>query len=209
MASSTTPPSVGLCTAPGENRQALANALLAWGYHVVCPDNPVRWAADSPSSSGATAVIVDAGARDFRATVHRLRRAAPQVIVIAVVGSDRVDDAVQAIRCGATAATWESTPAHVAVRLVADAMAGRATLPVEVVSVLAGGRAVRDFLGLEADDIDLLELVAEGLPMQTIARRLHLSERTAYRRWQGVLAKLGAQSREQALVVAERFGLLR
>ena len=55
---------------------------------------------------------------------------------------------------------------------------------------------------------EVLSLMAEGLPNKTIALRLDISEHTVKFHVNGILGKLGAQSRTEAAVLATRLGLL-
>jgi DNA-binding NarL/FixJ family response regulator len=61
---------------------------------------------------------------------------------------------------------------------------------------------------LEREDIDLLALFAEGLPLDTIARRLELSDRTIRRRLRSICDRLGFATPIQAVVWAARRGLV-
>ncbi|KAA9157444.1 HTH domain-containing protein [Amycolatopsis acidicola] len=61
---------------------------------------------------------------------------------------------------------------------------------------------------LEQEDIALLELLAEGLPLDAIARRLALSDRTVRRRLRAICDRLGLGAPIQAVVWAARRGLL-
>lgn len=57
-------------------------------------------------------------------------------------------------------------------------------------------------------ELEVLQLLAEGLPNKTIADRLHISEHTVKFHVNALLGKLGAQSRTEAVVRATRLGLL-
>ena len=57
-------------------------------------------------------------------------------------------------------------------------------------------------------ELEVLGLVAEGLPNKAIARRLGISEHTVKFHVNAVLGKLGAQSRTEAVVRATRLGLI-
>jgi two-component system, NarL family, nitrate/nitrite response regulator NarL len=57
-------------------------------------------------------------------------------------------------------------------------------------------------------ELEVLELVAEGLSNKLIAVRLEISEHTAKFHVNTILNKLGAQSRTEAVVRAARLGLL-
>jgi DNA-binding NarL/FixJ family response regulator len=62
--------------------------------------------------------------------------------------------------------------------------------------------------GLTARELEVLALVAEGLPNKLIAHRLGISDHTVKFHVNAVLAKLGAQSRTEAVVRAARRGML-
>jgi two-component system, NarL family, nitrate/nitrite response regulator NarL len=57
-------------------------------------------------------------------------------------------------------------------------------------------------------ELEVLQLVAEGLPNKTIADRLHISEHTVKFHINALMGKLGAQSRTEAVVRATRLGWL-
>lgn len=57
-------------------------------------------------------------------------------------------------------------------------------------------------------ELEVLQLLAEGLPNKTIADRLHISEHTVKFHVNALFGKLGAQSRTEAVVRATRLGLL-
>jgi DNA-binding NarL/FixJ family response regulator len=57
-------------------------------------------------------------------------------------------------------------------------------------------------------EIDVLKLMAEGLPNKSIASRLGISEHTVKFHVNAILGKLGVQSRTEAVVQATRLGLV-
>jgi DNA-binding NarL/FixJ family response regulator len=57
-------------------------------------------------------------------------------------------------------------------------------------------------------ELDVLRLLAEGLPNKAIALRLHISDHTVKFHINAILGKLHAQSRTEAVVRATRSGLL-
>ena len=67
---------------------------------------------------------------------------------------------------------------------------------------------VAERASLTRDDIEVLTLLAEGLPISTIGRRLHLSERSIRRRLRMICDRLGCRSTIQAVVWAARRGLV-
>jgi DNA-binding NarL/FixJ family response regulator len=61
---------------------------------------------------------------------------------------------------------------------------------------------------LEEEDLRLLRLLATGVPLETVARRYGLSERTVRRRIRAICDRLGVTAPIQAVVWAARRGLL-
>jgi DNA-binding NarL/FixJ family response regulator len=57
-------------------------------------------------------------------------------------------------------------------------------------------------------ELEVLQLLAEGLPNKAIARRLDISDHTVKFHVNAILSKLGAQSRTDAVVRATRLGLI-
>ena len=61
---------------------------------------------------------------------------------------------------------------------------------------------------LNREDVELLSLIARGLPLDAVARRLNTSERTVRRRVRSICDRLGCTSSIQAVVWAARQGLV-
>jgi DNA-binding NarL/FixJ family response regulator len=61
---------------------------------------------------------------------------------------------------------------------------------------------------LTARELQVLQLVAQGLPNKGIARRLGISENTAKFHVASLCGKLGASSRTEAVTIAARRGLI-
>jgi two-component system nitrate/nitrite response regulator NarL len=57
-------------------------------------------------------------------------------------------------------------------------------------------------------ELEVLQLLAEGLPNKVIAQRLSISEHTVKFHVNAIFGKLGAQSRTEAVVRASRLGLI-
>jgi DNA-binding NarL/FixJ family response regulator len=61
---------------------------------------------------------------------------------------------------------------------------------------------------LSRQDVELLKLLARGLPLDAVARRMNTSERTVRRRMKAICDRLGFTSSIQAVVWAARQGLV-
>jgi len=61
---------------------------------------------------------------------------------------------------------------------------------------------------LSLQDVELLRLLAGGLPLDAVARRMGKSERTVRRRVRGICDQLGLGTSIQAVAWAARRGLV-
>lgn len=61
---------------------------------------------------------------------------------------------------------------------------------------------------LEAEELELLRLLAEGQLVEAVAKRTNTSERTVRRRYRAICDRLGVQTPIQAVVWAVRRGLV-
>ncbi|HTR24773.1 MAG TPA: response regulator transcription factor [Terriglobales bacterium] len=66
----------------------------------------------------------------------------------------------------------------------------------------------REELGITPRELDILELIAEGLSNREIAEKLFVSENTVKTHSSRVFDKLGAKRRTQAVQLGKEFGLL-
>ncbi|HEY6788529.1 MAG TPA: LuxR C-terminal-related transcriptional regulator [Trebonia sp.] len=61
---------------------------------------------------------------------------------------------------------------------------------------------------LSRQDVELLVLLADGLPLDAVARRVNASERTVRRRVRAICDRLGLSSTIQVVAWAARQGLV-
>jgi len=66
----------------------------------------------------------------------------------------------------------------------------------------------RDDLGITRRELEVLELIAEGMSNREIAEKLYVSENTVKTHSSRVFDKLGAKRRTQAVQFGKEFGLL-
>jgi two-component system, NarL family, response regulator LiaR len=89
----------------------------------------------------------------------------------------------------------------------------RQTIVVKEVTVPAGGPFVlderkREDLHITRRELEILELIAQGLSNREIAEKLFVSENTVKTHSSRVFDKLGARRRTQAVQLGKEFGLL-
>lgn len=138
----------------------------------------------------------------------------PDVRVIVLTMSEDHENVVTALRDGARGYLVKGAgpdQVELAIRAVAaDDVVLNAELA-QALSQVAHARArttvSRPFPDLTRREHDVLELIAEGLDNQSIARRLVLNPKTVRNHITNVLAKLHAADRSQAIVLARRAGL--
>jgi len=89
----------------------------------------------------------------------------------------------------------------------------RKTVVVKEVSIPAGGPFIpderkREDLNITRRELEILELIAQGLSNREIAEKLFVSENTVKTHSSRVFDKLGARRRTQAVQRGKEFGLL-
>jgi ATP/maltotriose-dependent transcriptional regulator MalT len=81
--------------------------------------------------------------------------------------------------------------------------------PVVASDTFAADEKRRDDLGITPRELEILELIAQGLSNREIAEKLYVSENTVKTHSSRVFDKLGAKRRTQAVLLGKEFGLLR
>jgi DNA-binding NarL/FixJ family response regulator len=159
---------------------------------------------------GATRVDVVVVALDADATRDLVNELADEAAVIALATEDA--DAMAALRAGARAVLMcPADGAEIAAAIQAVA-AGLSALPASLLDdmVRPGSvdSAAANTEALTPRELEALELIAAGASNKLIARRLGISVHTAKFHVAGVLEKLGAHSRAEAVAIAARLGLV-
>lgn len=180
-------------------------ACVAAGYAVDEPEDLVRWASDP----GRGAIL---NLHDKRAAsaLERLREAG--VVVVGVLAEHTVAACRQALTDGAVSLLPRSAGPEAVVAVLADALAGRATLPVPLVRSLGAEQRRRGLAEnpgrVTAQELTLLRLMAQGSTVTFIAREQGIAERTVYRRLAQLYLRLGVRGRIEAIARAFQWGLL-
>ncbi|MGE5602962.1 MAG: LuxR C-terminal-related transcriptional regulator [Nitrososphaerales archaeon] len=163
------------------------------------------------------AVLWDTGWKPETA-LAQMAEAPKSAPIIALVGDEAV--AIQAWAAGAQGLLSRAAPPE---RISAALAAGARDLSVvdaDYRGAIAGHEApppaLPRFPGEESPlveeltprELEVLRLLAEGLPNKTIAQRLDISEHTVKFHVNALLGKLGVGSRTEAVVRATRLGLI-
>ena len=149
--------------------------------------------------------------------IKEMRDASPHAMALVLTAySDRANIA-RAVESGAAGVLHKSAGMGEVMEAVRRLRAGETLLPLEeIVKLLrfAGSRREQEHEARQAiarltpREKEVLSAVAEGLNGKEIAERLHISLRTERNHMASILAKLGANSRLQALVFALRHGVV-
>jgi two-component system nitrate/nitrite response regulator NarL len=158
--------------------------------------------ASAAVGAGALAVVVDGDGMDART---RTRIRASELPVLALVGSG--DEALEALGAGAQGALGRDGDASRLVAALRAAARGLVAVDERFSSALFRERPQPPPAeSLTARELEVLQLLAEGLANKVIAQRLSISDHTAKFHVNAILAKLGADSRTEAVVRAARLG---
>ena len=130
---------------------------------------------------------------------------APRVLVVTTYDTDA--DAVRAIEAGATGYLLKDAPPEALAAAVRTAAAGRGALAPSIADRLME-RVRSPAAALSRREIEVLELVAEGLSNSETGRRLHIGEATVKSHLVHIFTKLGVESRTAAVAAARSRGLI-
>ena len=194
-------------------RQGLAAFLgLAEDLSLVGEAGDVEGAAEMARGLRPDVVLLDLvlpGARGAGA-VEAIREASPDARVLVLTSfaePERVLGALAAGAAGYLAKTVAPEDLLAAVRQVAG---GRSVLDDAALKAASrrGDRRLPTGEALTGREMEVLALISEGCDNQEISRHLAIAEKTVKVHVGRIYAKLGAQSRAQALVLAARLGLV-
>jgi DNA-binding NarL/FixJ family response regulator len=76
-----------------------------------------------------------------------------------------------------------------------------------VIAAAAAAPPPAALAALDSRDLEILELLAQGLPTGQVAARLFLAPKTIRNRVSDMLAKLGVATREEAIALGRAGGL--
>src|SRR3954471_14472905 len=191
-----------------DDHPALTSAVSAYlsenGFTVVGPVPDGRRAVLLAADEKPELALIDyrmprlAGVELIRAL--REASAATRIAVYTAEADERV--AHEVLEAGAVALVLKEAPLADLVRALESALAGASYLD----PALAG--ATSPAKRLTQRELDVLELLAEGLQHEEIGRRLGISSETVRTHLRKACDRLGAGTRTQAVATALRLGLI-
>lgn len=145
-----------------------------------------------------------------------IRREWPNLKIIMLTGYDFDQYVRAAARVGIDGYILKDAPQDDLVRAVRDVAAGGAVLPPNIASKVMKSYADAPWPKLRAHpdsltlrEIEVLDLVAEGLRNSDVAERLDISIRTVEAHVSSIMAKLGANTRPEIVRRAAQNNLIR
>ena len=145
----------------------------------------------------------------LRSGLERLRGLGPAPPVVAIVADET--DAREALAAGARGALPRTVDGDRLAAALRAAVQGLVTLDDSfAAALLRGAPPVAPELpeSLTPREIEVLQLLSQGLANKAIASRLGISDHTVKFHVNAILGKLGVQSRGEAIVQAVRLGLV-
>ena len=127
---------------------------------------------------------------------------APIVLYTGYTGSDSALN--EAVRAGARGFVLKSSPAERLTGALRAVAAGGTYVDPALAGQLAEGGELHRLGSLSAREMEVLELLADGLNGQMIAERLFLSPETVRTHVRNATSKLGAHTRVQAVALVVR-----
>ncbi len=143
-----------------------------------------------------------------------IKAEAPDIQVVMLTVSDGNEDLFDAIKAGANGYLLKNLNGKEFLDMVAGLERGEAAITRQTATRLmnnlaAGSQSNEQVAHLTNRELELLQLVAEGLSNRAIAQQLSLSENTVKYHMRNIMQKLQAQNRTEAVTHAIRAGFLK
>lgn len=148
---------------------------------------------------------------DGASTTRRLRELVPSAQVVVLTGFGDETRLVDAIDAGCAGFITKDKPIQEVVEAIRKVPQGEVLISGQLLARLLPRlrqRPQTPTTDLSGREVEVLELVAQGLSNKEIAERLVISPFTARNHVQNVLTKLGAHSKLEAVALAARAGII-
>jgi len=200
-------------------RAGLTSALRDAGYDVVGEANNAEGAVAQAESLQPEMVLLDdlmPGLSGLE-VVEKIRAVAPETSVVLLTASESEEDLLTALKTGARGYVVKDTPfPRLIDSITAVAEGGAALSPVmagKLFDVCHQLLRHQELLQarkptLTGREIEVLQLVAQGMTSREIGNTLYISENTVKNHIRNILDKLGLHSRNEAVLYAIRENLI-
>ncbi len=211
MASHEGPSAMGLRVVVADShdllRHGLVEVLTTAGANVLqASDSESALRAVAEGRADALLVSLDLPGSERGHVVAIARDRWPSLAIVAMSPEPDQDAMLQALDLGASAYLPKTSSPDRLVATTAQAASAPGAFLAE--DVVAPRRRARGGPRLTPRESEVLSLAAEGLSVHGISARLYVSEATTRSHLSGIYRKLGVTTRSQAVLTAERLGML-
>ncbi|MCT9006174.1 response regulator [Streptomyces sp. NPDC054766] len=180
-------------------------------FEIVAEVPTAEAAVERAGAGGVDVVLMDlqfgAGMHGAEATAAiTARPGAPRVLVLTTYDTDA--DILAAVEAGASGYLLKDAPPEELSAAVRTAASGHSALAPKVADRLMD-RMRTPAAALSRRELEVLELVKDGLSNQQISKKLFLSQATVKSHLVHIYAKLGVDSRTSAVAAATERGVIR
>ena len=201
-----------------DEHRALAEALALAIEKAGDFATDVAWSTDAidvPEAEQPCVVLVALERSDGVSTIRQIRERRPNSRVVVLSSNDDDLTRAKAVEAGAVGYITKVTPLEELPELLRRASRGESLLEDDEAERLL--RYLRHRRHQESTErqranrltprqIEILQMMADGVPVQEIAGRLHMSPYTLRTHVQNILTRLGVHTKLEALAVAIRHG---
>jgi DNA-binding NarL/FixJ family response regulator len=198
-------------------RDGIVSLLEAAGFEVLGQVGDGQSAIESAQLLRPDLILMDITMPEMNGleALRQIRSMLPDTKVVMLTVSEDDNDLFEAIRLGASGYLLKSLNADQFLEMLEGLSHGEAVMTRETTARLMRGFAdLADLQETSPDrlsprELELLELVAEGLSNKAIGQQLSVSVNTVKYHMKNILQKLGAQNRTEAVMMAIRSGLIK
>jgi DNA-binding NarL/FixJ family response regulator len=196
-------------------RDGISSLLEAAGHTVVGQVGDGRAAVEAARELHPDLLLMDITMPEMTGleALRQVRAESPDVQVVMLTVSDEGESLFEAIQSGARGYLLKNLNANEFLELLDGLTRGELAVTRKTAARLVDGlvavsrRPASASPSLTPREIELLQLVVDGLSNKAIADKLSLSENTVKYHLKNILQKLGAQNRMEAAMYAVREGL--
>ena len=163
-------------------------------------------------------ILLDIGLprKDGLTALPSLRESAPTVPIVVLSGSESAEHVKKAMQDGAFGYIPKTCSSHEMLAALHIILQGDIYIPAKLLGKLDATSLTPEVDGYSPDvantlthrQLEVLELMVQGLPNKSIARQLNLGEGTVKLHVASILRTLGIRNRTQAVAEATRLGLV-